>query len=315
MIETLGLRPYHYRMSGLNVQSAIALPMREDIDVTRATKADVTMVVEDVPEHLEHVLHSGPNWEMNRNSFLLDLPDIGRFMASDGKRISICPAPDMPAEDVLIFATGTGMSAILYQRGTMLLHASAVVRNSRAFLFCGPSGAGKSTLSAALCRAGCAFLSDDLSAVIQPDHGPPRVEQDGRALRLYSDSIDRLGLADAAGPRVRQLIDKFHVAPPVAASDRGGVEIAAIYMLTDSNPAQEPAIVRLPPLNAAQALLRQSYRRQIALAYAEGCGLADRIGALAAGTGVYHLSRPRDMSRLDETIDKLKDHWRSLDLE
>lgn len=288
--------------------------MRADSGVMQPGKADVLMLVEDVPEHLDEVLHSGPNWEINKNSFLLNLPDIGRFMATDGIRISICPAPNMPVEDLLIFATGTGMSAILYQRGAMLLHASSVVRDGRAYLFCGPSGVGKSTLSAALCRAGCVFLSDDMCAVIQPDHGPAMVEQDGRALRLYADSIKRLALRESVGPRVRQHIDKFHVSPPVTSDQSGAVPIAAIYMLTASNADQDPTITRMTPLNAAQALLRQSYRRQIALAYAHESRLPGRIGTLVARTGVYHLSRARDFGRLDDTTEALMQHWQSLSL-
>lgn len=314
MIEPPDTPLHTYRMSGLNVRSTLVLPMRADSGELHAEKADVTMLVEDVPEHLDGVLHSGPNWEINKNSFLLNLPDTGRFMATDGDRISICPAPDMPVEDVLVFATGTGMSAILYQRGAMLLHASAVACNGRAYLFCGPSGVGKSTLSAALCRAGCDFLSDDLCAVVQQVGGPPMVERDGRALRLYTDSIERLALEDSAGPRVRQLVEKFHVAPPTTSDGGGAVPVAAIYMLTASDPAQDPTITRMTPLNAAQALLRQSYRRQIALAYASETGLAGRIGALAAGTGVYHLSRPRDLERLDDSTGELMKHWQSLSL-
>lgn len=312
MIEASAKPSHTYRMSGLIVRSMFSLPMREDLGAAYGAEADVTMLVEDVPEHLDKVLHGGANWQVNETSFLLTLPDTGRFMATNGNRISICPAPNVPVEDVLIFATGAGISAILYQRGAMLLHASAVVRDSRAYLFCGPSGVGKSTLSAALCRAGCDFLADDLCAVIQPDHGPALVERDGRALRLYTDSIERLALSDSAGPPVRQNLDKFHVVPPSSAAQSGAVPIGAIYMLTGSDEGEDPAITRLTKLNAAQALLRQSYRRQIALAYASQGGLAARIGALATGTGAFHLSRPRDLRRLEDTCDALIKHWQSL---
>lgn len=310
MIEPRTQPPFAYRMSGLNVESDVALPMRAQ-GPTGTAQTDVTFHVEEVPEHLDQVLHSGANWEINETRFLLNLPEIGRFMASDGRRLSIWPAPDMPVDDVLIFAMGTGMSALLYQRGAMMLHASAVVRDGKAFLFCGPSGAGKSTLSAALSRAGCDFLSDDLSALIQPEVGSALIVPDGRALRLFADSIDRLDMREAVGPRVRRQIDKFHVAPPTVGDDGAGVPVAAIYMLTYANEDQQPTIHRLPPLNAAQALLRQSYRRQIALAYADRSGLSARIGALVSTIGVYHLSRPRDLDRLDETIETLTRHWDS----
>ncbi|MGX1096936.1 hypothetical protein [Amorphus sp. MBR-141] len=305
--------PYRYRMSGLNVASEIALPQRTAVGSNAAFDADVTMHVGDVPASLEQAAHEGPNWSVDARSFLLDLPGIGRFMASEGSRLTVCPAPGVPVDDILVFATGTALSAILYQRGAMLLHGSAVVHDGRAFVFCGPSGAGKSTLSGALWRAGCSFLSDDLCSVTQAADGTPLIEPDGRTLRLYRDSIDRLKLADAVGPPVRQRVDKFHVAPRSEATERAaGVPLGAIYMLADTNPAQPAGIVEFPPLVAAQALLRQAYRRRLALAYSAKGQLAARTAALLSHARVYHLRRPRDLARLDEMVDDLTAHWARL---
>lgn len=312
MIEDSPRLPYRYSLSGLKVASQVALPMRPIDEGAETFQADVTITVDDVPEQLQDVRHQGPNWSVDENNFLLDLPGIGRFMASDGRRVKICPAPGMPVDDILVFATGTALSAILYQRGGLLLHGSAVVRGGRAFVFCGPSGAGKSTLSGALSRAGCTFLSDDLCSVQQADDGTPMIEADGRTLRLYEDSIERLGMADAVGPRVRRQIEKFHVA---GASDEQVVTrapIGAIYLLADSNAAHPPGIVELPPLPAAQALLRQSYRRRLALAYSATGGLAARTAKLLSHVKVYHLRRPRDFAQLDATVDALIAHWARL---
>jgi hypothetical protein len=299
--------PYRYRMSGLTVASEVPLPGAMPLTAVDAAPVDAVLRLGDVPERLDNSRHFGPEWFADDRRFLLNLPDIGRFMAVGGREIIICPAPGVTVRDALPFVVGTTFSALLYQRGSWLLHASAVAHRGRAFAFCGDSGAGKSTLAAALCRAGCDFVADDVCAVDHPTGAAPLVRPDGRMLRLFGESIRRIGLEDAVGPPVRTRIDKFHVTPPTQAPD--AAPLAAIYLLGDASPARAPGIEELSGANAAQALLRYSYRRRLALAYAGQGRLALRTAALLAHVKVYRLIRWRDLARIEETVAALQTHW------
>jgi len=302
---------HQYRMAGLQVESDIALPMRVQWHPATDFTADLSMQLGEVPERLVDARRRGANWSVDDHHFLLDLPGIARFLASDGRRLVFSPAPGIAVDNILVFATGTALAAILYQRGALLLHGSAVVHEGQAYIFCGQSGAGKSTLAGALSQAGCGFLSDDFCSIEQTGGGQPMVQPDGRALRLYRDSIDRLNLTESMGPKIRQWIDKFHVALPEAAPDGlQGAPLAAIYILRDSSPASPPGITALQPLSAAQALLHETYRRRLALAYCDQGRLAARTTALLSHARVYQLRRPRDLTKLGEMVDMLKSHWK-----
>jgi len=303
---------YRYRISGLHVASEIALPAKMEANAKDSLPVDVTIHVGHVPEQLDQPTHRGAEWMANDRAFLLDLPDIGRFLCEDGRRVTVCAAAATPLDDILVFVTGTALAAIVYQRGGLLLHASAVVRDGRAFVFCGPSGAGKSTLAAALTRAGCQFLADDVSALEGGGDRPPMILSDGRALRLYADSIERTGLANAVGGRVRRRVEKFHVLPPQPENAPEAVPLAAVYMLADANAAFPPGIDRLPIVEAAQSLLHHTYRRRLALAYCGAGMLAMRTATLLSHAPVFHLRRPRDFSRLEETVARLRCHWDGL---
>ncbi|MFD1626873.1 hypothetical protein [Azospirillum griseum] len=298
---------YRYRMSGLTVASEIPLPGAVPQAADDAVPVDAVFRLGDVPERLDNPHHFGPEWFADDQQFLLNLPDVGRFTAINGREIVISPAPGMTVRDALPFVVGTTFSALLYQRGGWLLHASAVVHRGRAFAFCGDSGAGKSTLAAALCRIGCDFVTDDVCAVDHPTGSAPLVRPDGRMLRLFPDSIRRAGLEDAVGSPVRMSIDKFHVTPPTQAPD--AAPLAAIYLLGDASPARPPGIEELSGANAAQALLRFSYRRRLALAYAGQGRLALRTAALLAHVKVHRLIRQRDLARIEETVAALQVHW------
>jgi hypothetical protein len=304
---------HHYRLSGLSVASEFALPLRLNIDQAAAAPADVTFHHGEVPAGLPGAPHRGANWTADDRRFLLDLPQIGRFLSEDGCRVTVCPAPGIDLDDILVFVTGTAFAAILYQRGAMLLHGSAVIHEGRSFVFCGASGAGKSTLAGALTKAGATFLTDDVCSVEQTPPGPPSVRADGRALRLYPDSIARVGLNDGVGGRVRRRVDKYHVAVgDLAEAASETAPLAAVYMLGNSHAAAPAGITPFPVLGAAQALLHQTYRRRLALAYSSQGQIARRIAALLTHVPVFQLRRPLDFDRLDESLAMLEAHWAEL---
>jgi len=310
MSESAPRPPLQYRMCGLNVASEVVLPMRTPLDPHTGRSPDVIIGLGEVPQRIENARHQAVLWSADETRFLLALPGIGGFMAEEGRRLTLQPAPGVAVDDILVFATGTALAAILYQRGALLLHASVVVHEGRAFAFCGASGAGKSTLAGALCRAGCRLLADDLCAVEQAEGGTPTVQPDGRVLRLYPDSIEQVGLQRAVGTKVRQQVEKFHVTAPASDADGdAGVPLAAVYVLADANSAYPPGITRLSPLDGAHVLLRQSYRRRLALAYARQGRPPARMAALLSHAPVYRLHRPRDFAKLDDTVARLMAHW------
>ncbi|MGC6328486.1 hypothetical protein [Rhizorhabdus sp. FW153] len=304
--------PRQYRLSGLTVRSDFELPMRTSRPSDDLRPPDVLFELGEAPESLPHFSHRGPNWTANQRSFLLDLPGIGRFLSEDGCRLMLRPAPGAFLDDIAVFATGTAMAAILYQRGAMLLHASAVVHDGRAFLFCGASGSGKSTIAGALVQAGATFLADDVCSIDQSAGRPPVVLTDGRCLRLYPDSIDQVGLRDGVGDRVRRRIDKFHVTP--AATSHAVQEYAplgGIYILSNSTAAAPPGVRPMPLLEAAQSLLHHTYRRRLALAYGREGQVARDAARLLSQVPVFHLRRPLDFDRLDESVAMIRRHWAS----
>lgn len=300
---------YRYRLSGLCVASPFALPMRSLVAGEGAGAPDVIFRLGDIPPGLGEVTHRGASWTANAQTCLLELPGIGRFLAEGGKCLTVSPAPGVPLDDILVFVTGTAFAAILYQRGALLLHGSAVVHHDHAYVFCAPSGTGKSTLAGALVEAGAAFLADDVCAIEQTaDH--VRVRADGRCLRLYRDSIDHVGLHAGVGQRVRQRLDKFHVAiDQPGRSPMDTAPLGAIYILSNSNASSPPGIARMPSLMAAQALLHETYRRRLALAYSSQSCLATAVATLLSRVPVYHFRRPRDFDLLSESVAMVHAHW------
>jgi hypothetical protein len=118
-----------------------------------------------------------------------DGPPRPAHVAWDGERLLLSHAAfeaviDATASSALVRRHGddptglvttlrTAVSARLPLEGGLLVHAAALERRGRGFLFFGPSGIGKSTLAE---RSPWRVLSDELAAVLpRRGDGPPRV--------------------------------------------------------------------------------------------------------------------------------------------
>lgn len=202
---------HSYRICGLSVASDIDLPGL--IAGTAECEPQVTIRRGPVPESLSDPKLVGPTWQIADKQFLLDVPNVARFLLKNGDQIVFAPKSEASAEEVPIFILGTVFGILLHQRQQIVLHASAVEVDGKAIVFCGYSGAGKSTLAAALVQRGYRLITDDVCAITLSDAAPPLVHPDGRQLKLWAQAIEKLELDEIRRDRIRGCLEKFYVEP------------------------------------------------------------------------------------------------------
>jgi hypothetical protein len=296
---------HSYNVSGLSVRSEIALPgvfaqaVHDEPDVTIRRRA--------VPEGLENPVAFGPTWQIAGEHFLLRIPDIARFLLSNGREIAFELEPAASADDVPIFLLGTVFGILLHQREQIVLHASAVRINGKAVLFCGSSGAGKSTIAAALVQRGYSLMTDDVCAVAMTDAGVPIVYPDGRQLKLWAQSIDRLDLAARRGERVRDRLEKFYVEPAEALSEP--LPLGAVYALREERPPHAAGIERPNVVDAALILRRNAYRPAMVTRMGQRAHYFRAATTIAGVAGVFHLTRRLDFRQMPDVLAWLEQHW------
>ena len=299
-----------YIISGLQVSSefelAGAIP-----EVSQAAVTDVSIRRGPVPTGLDRATASGPTWEMAGEIFLLRVPRLARFLITAGREILVETEPGISGHEVAVFVLGTAFGVLLHQRGALVLHGTAVAKDGHAIAICGPNGAGKSTLAAALCRSGCAFVTDDICVVGQDANRRPMVLPDGRHLKLWKESIDRLNLAELCGEAVRESIQKYYIDSSAARAEPS--PLSAIYVLHEARAPLKAGIEPLALLDALRMLDYQAYRPAVQAKI----GRKAQLFALAAATlghaKMFLLIRPRGFEHLQETVAELRAHWDLLD--
>ena len=284
-----------YLAHGLPILSGLALPELPIRD--RVSPPQVRIRTGSVAPELAGRTGRGALFETGRNSFLLRLDGIARYLVTDGDQIVIDPAPKTDPDSVRVFLLGSIFGALLHQRGLLPLHASAIQTARGAVLFAGASGMGKSTLAGAFYRRGYRVVSDEICA-LDGDRMWPAIPW----LTLWPDAVEELGLWSDAVRQVRPNIKKFHV-PIEPSIDHSPLPVRAIYILSKTN-GPDFAVSRLRGIDKLQTLIDYTFHRQF-IDRESATGYMRRVTAAAGLIAISRLIRSPSRS-LRETADLLE---------
>jgi hypothetical protein len=152
---------FHYVSDNDDLQAMLRDRYRNFLTPPRSPAA--TLVLEVAPRTLPHnpdldVQAAGESWRIARADFMAEWHPETR---TGYVRQSLNPySTDSVTRIVCAF--------LLAAAPGFLLHASSVVWNGRAYIFCGPSGAGKTTMTR-LAPEGARLLTDEISCVRRVD--------------------------------------------------------------------------------------------------------------------------------------------------
>lgn len=173
------------------------------------TLKDVTVRETNNARHVEHPLYADGFWQMNQTEFALQVEGIGSYYACNGNEVEYAPLPSATREAIELYLNGSVYGAILHQRKILPLHGSCFIERGMGVMLCGESGSGKSALTAAFCRNGSVFLTDDVTPVIIKEKKPYIVALSDR-IKLWSDTFEQLNINKAGLKRIDPGTDKYY---------------------------------------------------------------------------------------------------------
>jgi hypothetical protein len=194
---------------------------------------------------------------------------------------------------------GSAWAILLYQRGFLAVHASAVRAGEGAVLFCAGRGNGKSTLAAALAKNGFALICDDLCRV-DPTGEAAIVYPSAPRLKLWSDVSDMAGFSRSdAENEIRP--GKFTY-PCGLRSGPEPVPVQAIVLPSWGS-------LRIERITGFEALHRfissATWRGKLVFSCGNSAGYFQGCADLLKLVPVYEFRRPRDLNLLNSSLELL----------
>lgn len=294
---------YLYVVYGLNVASEIECP---ELCPAFFSAIDINVRFGSVPEQIDNFTGCGVVYQTTPDTFLLNLTRVARYLVSNGNEITIEPVPDADEDAIRLFLLGSCFGALLFQRGLLPLHGSAIASPKGAVIFAGASGHGKSTLAGAFHHQGYQVLSDDVAAVTIKD-GIPHILPSYPRLMLWADAVERLGVTSSKLRPARAQMEKFHYRldqPPLEHE----YPLHAIYLLAPTN-SSTITITQLTGFDKIQKLNDNTYRSQ----FLTGMKLAEthfrQIAAVAQHARVALVARPDSSYQIEELVGLLQEDF------
>jgi len=158
----------------------------------------------------------------------LNVEGIGQFRAWGGHTIawSRCH-PQVDDQDLRTFLLSSAVGALLIQRGLLVLHGNALVKDGKAIVCLGHSGAGKSTLAYALMGQGWQLLADDLVSITADGKVLPGIPR----IKLWEEAAVAFGLDPAQLQPVRQGLRKYLISGSAIDLAPQPVPLQSIYFI------------------------------------------------------------------------------------
>lgn len=233
---------YCYRAYGVNVGSNLDLP---DLLPTEANPDVTIRLVDDTVPGIAETSQGHAHLDLKETVFFD--PRAGRFTFHQGKEIIVQPTAERNLELIRLYLVNGMMNILLFQRGVLVLHGSAIAIRNQAVGFIGASGRGKSSIAAALYRRGHRLFSDDVIPVqfkgdqIEVFPGYPQVKvSEEVATCLGYDAATRIATYPEAGEASFQANQFFDSSP---------LPLKQLYILESSD------TIAISPLSAREALI------------------------------------------------------------
>ena len=241
--------------------------------------------------------------------YLVRFPEMADFLISRNlQQISCWPCPEVPLETIRHLLLDQIIPVVVSGRGTLVLHASAVLTPHGAIAFIGETGWGKSTLASSFCEKRFAILTDDC-LLIKEENGQLVAMPSYPGLLLWPETVDELFGPVASLSAVAHYSKKKRLVHVGLRFCTEPAPLRRIYFLAPPEHSSATRIHSIWRSEVFMELVKYTYllditdRLQLQAAF-------ERIAQLAALPVFWRLTFSRDFALLSEVREAILENLR-----
>lgn len=277
------------------MESTIQLP---NLDRAPAQAvSDVTVEIGTVPRDLADCVERGARFQVSPSGLLIWMDHVARYLVANGNQITVEPLADSTNGEVGELLLSIPIAALLLQRGTIILHASAVATPQGAILLVGRSVAGKSALATWLAQQRIPFMSDDICTVVFDSKGNPRVNPGPARIRLLPEVADMILSKQMPRPSPNGVLQKISIEFE-SLHCKEPMPLKKIYLLEIGNSASDELNQVTEISERAKILTQYTYCRQFLRPMNLQSVYGDKLQKLAEEVQVAQYMRPKGANTL-----------------
>ena len=294
-----------YWAYGLGMHSELILP---ELVAAEGVAPDVVIRLGQVEHTRSERCTTGSCFHLSTREACFLSAGLGSFLVHDGAEIVVEPFPGVDEQLIRLPLLGTMLAILLYQRGFLVLHGSAVAIGDQAVVFVGPKGRGKSTTAAMLYGRGHRILADDVVAVRVLRCETPMVVPGFPQLKLWPEAA--ACVMGKESETLPQLVSGYDKRSRRIGHDfsQKAVPLGWICALAEG---PTPELKLLGPQNALIQLIANTYVARYGKELLHGEEAGTHLSCcthLAAQVPVFRLERPNSLSVLADTARLVEDY-------
>jgi hypothetical protein len=298
---------FRYGVYGLSIEADAPIDGAPSAGVS--DPPDLRVLLCSMPPFAASLFDTSPVFDDDNVTIFLDDGAYG-FHYADGTRFVVDASastiwssapPSATHADTATYLLGPVLAFVLRRRGTLSLHASAVVIGGKAVAIAAAPGGGKSTTAAAFADRGARVLTDDVHPIVWRDGEPWSIPGYPR-LRLWPETVAARYGAEEALPLLSPGWTKRYL-DVSALFVRQPMPLRAIVVLRDRIDGP-PRIERLGGHEAAMQLVANS-SMALYLDAAMRVEELDRVSALVERVPVFAAWPGNDLGRVGELCEAI----------
>ena len=291
---------YRYGVYGLCIEADAPIDGALPVEFT---KPDIRVHMQSMPPFAAgDALFDDENVTIfrQRDVYAFHYRDGTRFLI-DGSTVWSAWPSSSTAEDTATYLLGPVLAFVLRRRGTLALHASAVVMGGRAVAIAAAPGGGKSTTAAAFAERGVSIVTEDVLPIAWRN-GEPFALSGYPRIRLWPETVAARYGTDDALPLLTPTWTKRYL-DVRSQFQRDPLPLGSIVVLRE----RVTGAPRVAPLAGHEAAMQLVANSSMALYLDPDMRVAelDRIGALVERVPLFAAWPSDDLARVGELCDAI----------